>query len=119
MSSSRRYGVAILAVAVAFVLRLALQDWLGREVPFLQFFPAIVLAAWFGGFGPGCVATLTSAGLAVVFVLTPADRVVTTDPADLGALLLFVTIGLAISWVFDRLRETEAALRASVAGERA
>ena len=42
-----------------------------RRVPFLQFFPAIMLAAWFGGFGPGVVAVGASAALVVFFFLPP------------------------------------------------
>ena len=54
-----RYGVAVAAIAAALGLRLMLQPWLGSSVPYLQFFPAILLAAWYGGFGPGALANGT------------------------------------------------------------
>jgi len=42
------------------------------SVPYLHFFPAVMISAWFGGLGPGIVATLLSAGAAVYFSLRPS-----------------------------------------------
>ena len=44
-----RYGIATAAIASALALRLLLEPWLGPSVPFLQFFPAVLVAAWYGG----------------------------------------------------------------------
>ena len=55
--------VAVALVAAALIIRYPLTPWLGRSVPYLQFFPAILVAGRYGGFGPGAVAT-GMAGLA-------------------------------------------------------
>jgi PAS domain S-box-containing protein len=46
-------------------VRLLLQPLLGASVPYLQFFVAILLAAWYGGFGPGALATGIAALIAM------------------------------------------------------
>lgn len=51
-----RYAVALAAVAAALGLRAALDPWLGGRVPYITLFGAVIVAAWFGGFGPGVVA---------------------------------------------------------------
>jgi hypothetical protein len=33
--------------------------WLGDNVPYIQFFPAIIVPNWYGGLGPGALATAT------------------------------------------------------------
>jgi uncharacterized protein DUF4118 len=69
------YALAPVAVALAFLVRLALTPILGDASPYLLFVPALLIAAGLGGFGPGLLAT----GLSVVrglFVITasPSSR---------------------------------------------
>jgi PAS domain S-box-containing protein len=104
----RRYLLALLFVAVSWVLRLSLQAWLGDKVPFLQFFPAIMLASWLGGFGPGLAATAASAALALSFFIPPTGGIAGADPADTVSLVLFVLTGIGIAWFNHRLRKAEA-----------
>ena len=54
-----RYILAVAFVCVAAALRAALPDVL-KGTPFLAFYPAVVAAAMFGGFGPGVLATFGS-----------------------------------------------------------
>src|SRR5918995_4643909 len=66
-----RYGVAVLAVGVAFALKLLLDPLIAQDVPFLLVFGAIMVSAWYGGLGPGLLAT-AAAGLATdYFFLSP------------------------------------------------
>lgn len=51
-SATARYGASVLLIVVLLLVRLALQPWLGLSVPYLQFFPAVILAARLG-LGPG------------------------------------------------------------------
>ena len=80
------YVVAIAAVAASLLLRYSLHGSLGQNVPYLQFFPAVILAAWFGGLGPGLVATAISALAAAYFFLPPAGFAVgaASDQLSLG-----------------------------------
>jgi two-component system sensor kinase FixL len=111
MSWLKRYGVALLLVAASLLLRLSVQPWLGVKIPYLQFFPAIVVAAWFGGFGPGVLAVALSAALAAFFFVAPIGSFAIADATDLVSLLLFAGTGVALSWFNHRQRNAEGALR--------
>ncbi len=67
-----RYGVALLAVGLALLLKLLLDPVIGQEAtPFRLFLAAVVIGAWFGGLGPGLLAIFLSAPLADYFFLHP------------------------------------------------
>src|ERR671911_53932 len=68
-----RYGVAVLVVGMAFLVKLILDPLIVQETPFLLIFGAIMISAWYGGLGPGLLATV-AAGLATdYFFLQPAS----------------------------------------------
>jgi PAS domain S-box-containing protein len=105
------YVAAVVFVAAALLVRWILRAWFGDNVPCLQFFPAILVAAWYGGFGPGMLATALS-GLAAMYIfLPPAGLAVGGIPERLS-LGFFLAIGLGISWLNHQLR-TAVALASS------
>jgi two-component system sensor kinase FixL len=104
--SVRAYGLAVLVVAAAVAIRLTLHSWFGDDGPFLLFFPAILIAAWYGGLGPGTCATVLSAVAAMYFMPPPGFAV--GDGTDRLSLGIFVAIGLAIAGLNHRLRATAA-----------
>ena len=53
------------------LLRWLVDPWLGPTVPYLSFFPAILIAAWFGGFGPGLLAAVLSSAVSYIWFLMP------------------------------------------------
>jgi len=67
----RAYGFGLLAFLVCTLLRLALDPWLGTSVPFLLFIPGIIVAAGYGGVGPGLFVTMLSAATAFVRYVEP------------------------------------------------
>ena len=104
----RAYGVGLLAVLAATLIRVAVDPWLGKSVPFLLFFPAIMIAARYGGFGPGIMVTALSASTAVVFYLEPLGMLALRQPADLLSVVLFAAIGVLIARLSDTVRAAEA-----------
>src|SRR6266699_3422080 len=95
-----RYALAPLAVAIAFLARLAFTPILGDASPYLLFVPAVLVAAGVGGFGPGLLAT----GLSVVlgfFVITISPGVSVSEIVDAA---LFTLIGAGISWSGEQLQ---------------
>ena len=109
-----RYGVALAALAASLLFRYSLRGSLGLKVPFLQFFPAIMVAAWLGGLRPGLLVTGISTLVAMYFLLPPTGFAV-GDGADQLALGVFVLTGLVITWLCHRLRLAEQAQRATAA----
>ena len=55
------YLIAIVATAAVAAVRLAISDTVGNFAPIVTFNVAIVIAAWYGGLGPGLLATALSA----------------------------------------------------------
>ena len=54
------FGFAVTAFLGAFALRYALDDWLPPGLPFLTFFPAIIVTAFFAGLWPTVLLTVLS-----------------------------------------------------------
>lgn len=100
------YGVAAAAVWLSLQVRWALPSVFG-SLTYLQFFPAILLASWFGGFGPGAFATTLSA-LAALYYILPPEGFEIASLGDAAALAIFTTIGIAVAALYGRLREAHA-----------
>jgi two-component system sensor kinase FixL len=109
-----RYVVALAAFGSALLFRYAFSDRLGVTVPYLQFFPAIMLAAWYGGLGPGLLTTSLSTVVAMYWLLPPSGIAV-SGPADQLSLATFVAIGVFISWLNHRLHVMQQAQRSAIA----
>lgn len=70
----RRYGIAVIAVAIAGALRLALWGTFANEVPFLLQLVAVAVAATLGGLGPGLLATFLGAAMGFFLANTAAPE---------------------------------------------
>ena len=57
-SAAMRYGVAVLAVLIAFAIRYMIYGDLQNRLVFTFFVPAAMVAVWYGGLGPGILATV-------------------------------------------------------------
>ncbi|MCC6272943.1 MAG: PAS domain S-box protein [Deltaproteobacteria bacterium] len=68
----KRYGVAVVAVLAASLLRFVPEQfWPGTLPPLILFYPAVMIAVWYGGVGPGCLAILLSSLLGGYFFFPP------------------------------------------------
>jgi two-component system sensor kinase FixL len=94
-----RYGLAPLAVAIAFSVRLALEPILGDASPYLLFVPAVLVAGGLGGLGPGLLATALSVLLGLFAIMNSAGI---SLPEIVNA-ALFTMIGVGISWSGEQL----------------
>jgi signal transduction histidine kinase len=103
------YSVAVVAAALALVLTLLILPMIQPSV-FPLFFAAVMLSAWYGGLGPGLLAT-TLAVVASDFFLIPlsSTRLIPLDTfLRLGA---FVLVALLISSLTAARKRAEEALR--------
>ena len=57
-STIAKYGIALLAVAVAILVRAALTPWMGAAFPLATMFSAVAFVVWYGGWGPALVTAL-------------------------------------------------------------
>jgi PAS domain S-box-containing protein len=112
-SESRSYGVALalVLVLVAAGVRLLFLQALGMSFAFLTFYPAVMLAALYGGRRAGIVATLASAVVADYFWIAPAHSLMMARPIDWLASAIFGASGILVSWIADQLLRAQARLR--------
>jgi len=88
------YGVAAGATLLAFFLRVALTALIGRsEVPYITFFPAVLLSAWYGGLEAGVAAIVLSVAAVFFSDLKPLADV------QYVTVLLFVLMSAGIALV--------------------
>lgn len=88
-----RYGVALVAVGLAWASRERFLPDATERSPFVVFGLAILLTSLVAGFGPGIVATAASSFIAVLFYLPPHVALAVQAPFDLALLLLFILEG--------------------------
>ena len=103
------YGVAILAIAVAAILRLGLELILVGSASYIFFMPAILIASAIGGWGPGLLATILGLALGLFFV---ADFR-TVVGGDVVNAIIFAFVGVGTSWRGELLRRSRLAGAAS------
>jgi len=100
------YLVAILAISLTLVLRLALTPWLGLQMAPMMFFMAILAAACFGGWRAGLLATALGALVVVYFFIEPFYSFAIPRSGDRFQVFLFVIFGAAVSLVADVMLDT-------------
>jgi PAS domain S-box-containing protein len=103
-----RYGSGPLIVTLA-----ALGQWavLGARAPFILLLPTIMAVAWYGGLGPGLLATAVGTLEAAYLFFAPRFSLRIDDATELFALVIFGFLGTAISMLCDRLQRSERARR--------
>jgi signal transduction histidine kinase len=92
-----RYALGGGAVAAVLAVKLALVPWVEHDTPFLLFFAAVLVAGWYGGFGPGLVATALAAAASAYFFMAPYQDLRVADPVQRVRLAMFSGEGLFIS----------------------
>jgi PAS domain S-box-containing protein len=101
----RPYLVGIAAFAVASGVRLILAPYLGAGYVYLQFYPAVFVAAWIGGFASGATTAILSALSAQYIILSPSRSLVVANTGDILAEAVFVASGFTVSLIAEqRLR---------------
>lgn len=68
-----QYGLALAVIAFSFPLKVVLIPFLGRETPLFLLFVTAMISAWFGGIGPGLLASFLSMLAGKDFFLYPID----------------------------------------------
>jgi PAS domain S-box-containing protein len=116
-NSFRAYAFAALCAAVGVAVRAALGVWLQQTAPlaFITLFPAVLIAAVFGGIGPGLFAIGLSALYGWYYFAFPATGLpslagwVALALFGAGALVMVAVAG-ALRQALDRLNEAQGKL---------
>ncbi|MGE5294956.1 MAG: ATP-binding protein, partial [Solirubrobacterales bacterium] len=100
-----RYGLALLLVTTAILVRTVAARLVGPGLPtYLTFYPAVMLAALVGGWGPGLLATMTAAFVADYWLLLPRGMLKIANPVEIVGLLFFILAGVLMSLVAELYR---------------
>src|SRR5829696_7038438 len=98
-----RYGVAVLAAGAALGIKLLLDPLTVQDTPFLLVFGAIIVSAWYGGLGPGLLATAVSALATDYFFLYPRGTITGFRVEGIDV-LAFTLEGVLVSVLTSSLR---------------
>jgi K+-sensing histidine kinase KdpD len=101
-----RYGVAFFSVALALLLTLLLHSVLTPTL-FALFYAAVAISTWYGGLGPGLLATVFSVLVINYFFLLPLYSLSPFDWANLLHLGVFSLVALVISSLNAALRSAQ------------
>ena len=105
------YGVSVLAVFCAVVLQRALWPYIPPS-PQLLFYPAVLVAARCGGFGPGALTVVLSCLAMAHWFLPPADSLM-VQADDALDLAIFAAMGFTVALLMSRMRSAMAKARAA------
>ena len=107
-----RYAVAIVASLFAILLSHFFNDFFA-EIPSVLFFAAIVLSTWYGGFGPGILATVIGTAALLFLFLSPTYSFSVADARTLFQMIAFILTGLLTSYLSGARLRAEEGLRQS------
>lgn len=101
------YGTAVLSVAVAILL----SDWVvpDGQYAFPIFYGAVMVSGWYGGLGPGLLATALSA-LAGVFLFLPVQYSLALAFNEAVHTTVFMVVALLITLLNEARRRAEKVL---------
>jgi signal transduction histidine kinase len=103
-----QYAVCAASVGAACILTGWLRVWF-QGTPNSLFFCAIIISGWFGGFGPGLLASVLSI-LAIKYYFTPPLHNLAFSFQEIPRFAIFFLAWTFISWLCDRQRRDEVAL---------
>ena len=106
-----RYVVSVITVAAA--LGLNLLSWpLVQRSPSSLFFASVMMSAWYGGLGPGILATVLSALSLDYFFIAPVNSI-KLDWSAIVRLSVFLLVALLTSYLTAARKRAEEALRSA------
>lgn len=97
------YGFAVLAALAAWALRLTLNDWFPPGFPYLTFFPAVVITAYFAGLRPAILCAVLS-GVAAWYYFIPPYRTFHINFSTSVALAFYAFVVVIDIFFIDGMR---------------
>jgi signal transduction histidine kinase len=108
-----RYGVTLLSVAAAFLIRYFTDPWLGSRAAQDFFLVATAVSAWYGGAGPSVLSIVLGTLLSQWFFVEPRHSLIIRDLADYIETASFIFSGSAIAWLSATMKKATAAAKRS------
>src|SRR5438093_7910127 len=113
-----RYGSAVVSIGVATGVRILLDPVLGNQFPYATLFFAVLLTAWYGGFGPALAAVVLGAVSSAYFLIHPRGSFAVQGWDQQVGMVLYLATSLGIALLGGAMRAAERrAKRARAAAE--
>lgn len=106
-NSKRAYALALALLAAALALQWMMRPFVGSRIPFAFFFPAIGIAAMWGGWKPAII-VLAGGLVSAVFWLEPASSLAPTNAVELITLAVYLVAGAVLLALGGRVSELRA-----------
>jgi PAS domain S-box-containing protein len=104
-----RYGIPILATVFATVVTHALRPMIDHGIMSV-YFASVMVSAWYGGLGPGLLATGLSILVSDIFFFHPTYSLAVNRIDDLTALIVFSMVSFLINLLNNAQTRAEEAL---------
>ena len=114
-SLTARYGIAVLLSILALVFAWVFRPVFGTEA-YAMFYLAVIVAAWYGGLGPGILAGLVGLAANVVLAVPPFGAGLDID--DWLRVAIYMSVAFLIALVTDQLERANAALGVALTEQR-
>ncbi|WP_378954776.1 PAS domain S-box protein [Pelosinus sp. sgz500959] len=112
----KRVAFAILCIGIAIGIRIVFMQILGKDLAYVTFSPAVALAALYGGFFSGLIATIGSALFTSYFFIEPlGGPLVINSTKDLFGMFLFIVSSLIVSGICEVMHQAREKLREQTA----
>jgi PAS domain S-box-containing protein len=103
-SAKFRYGIAVVSITVATGMRFLLDPIVGEQFPFATLFFAVLVATWYGGFGPGIVATALGTLAGAWLLVPPRGSLFVHGFEQNAGLVLYQAVSLGIALLGREMR---------------
>ena len=115
LAAVRRYGTAVATVILAWAAREAFVPlWGQTALPFIFFFPAIAVTAWYCRLGPAVLAICLSSGTVAAFFT--GLRYSGVNSSDVISLIVFAGVSFSIAWAIEMMHRANSQLVSELAG---
>jgi PAS domain S-box-containing protein len=101
-----RYGLAAALVAAMLIIRWLIDPFMGNTGIFIFFAAPVAIASYYGGLGPGLVATALGAISGVYFFVRPTLGWHVATGGDLIRSGMFIAVGVLISCVTETMHRS-------------
>gem|GEM_PF-3618128 len=108
------YVFIFITVALFVWLKLTVLEGLSRETPYLFILFSVFISAFYGGFGPGVAATLSSIIAIFYYFLPPYNQFELLYTEDFEIIITYIMVGFVFSWLLDQQRQIKTMLEAVV-----
>src|SRR5262245_11503493 len=103
-----RYGMAALLVVAAAIVQLVFVPESAARIVYVTFFPAVMLAAVYGGRGPGILAAVLSTIIIDVYWVEPIGHFDARDLADKVGVTFFLGSAVAVALTVAAMQKAQA-----------